>query len=217
MNSGEARPRPMGSESPENFVETSLKDVINEGVGGIPILESSSKIPSSEVENYPCYEKWKLGIKELLEDDEGYKIFYEFLETEQLGVLFECWISCEQYRRHQLPNKATAKEVYSRFVRIKDSRVPISDQARNNLAMRLRANDVAENLLLEIEGEVFGNLRDICYPKFLKSNFFTFHCETSGHIQYEPSDFHKFGKPSTVKRCSNLATHQEQGNRSTFR
>lgn len=191
MNSTDERPSPMGSEAKNTYVENPL----NEGK-----------------ENLPSYEKWKISFQELLEDDEGSKTFYEFLETEQLGVLFECWYSCEQYRNCP-PNKATAKEVYSRFVRIKDSRVPISDQARNNLAMRLRANNITENILSEIEQEVFGNLRDICYPKFLKSDFFTFYCETSGQVQYNASDFHKFGKPSSMKRTSNLEVLHEHGHR----
>lgn len=154
-------------------------------------------------QNYPNYDTWKQSFQDLLDDPEGYKTYYEFLETEQLAVLFDCWYCCQEYRYYP-PNKAKAKDVYSRFVRIKDPRVPISDQARNHLAMRLRANDITETLLSEIESEVYGNLRDICYPKFLKSDFFTFYCETAGQVQYDPSEFHKCSKPSTLKRGKKL-------------
>ena len=159
-----------------------------------PFVEKTNEEnPNILLETQAYFEKWKISLQNLLNDDEGSKTFYEFLEREQLGVLFECWYSCEQYRNYT-PNKSTAKEIYSRFVRIKDTRLAISDQARNNLAMRLRANDVSENILVEVEQEVFSNLRDVCYPKFLKSDFFTFYCETNGQVSLASTDYHKFGK-----------------------
>lgn len=195
-----ARPEPMGSESEIEYTEAI--DAPNK-------MSNQDNTTSNKISNHqqqqqlelvnnnkPIYDKWKINFQNLLEDESGYKTFYEFLETEQISVLFECWHSCVTYRK-QVPDKSTAKEIYSRFARIKDSRVPISDQARNNLAMNLRAkNDITDKLLLEIENEVYSNLRDICYPKFLKSDFFTFYCETFGQLQYEPSNFHKFGKPN---------------------
>ena len=205
MNSS-ARPAPMGSENEINFKEVNndlhqktenLKiiphfqtDIIGHKYN-IKINQCDAK--ELDVNILPPYEEWKISFEKLLEDEIGYRKFYEFLETEQLGVLFECWHSCVSYKSHP-PNKATAKDVYSRFVRIKDARVPISDQARSNISLRLRANEITENILSEIEEEVYNNLRDVCYQKFLKSDFFNFFCETFGHVQYEPSKFHAFGK-----------------------
>jgi len=195
-----ARPEPMGSESEIEYTEVIDAPNKMSNQDNTTSTKTSNHQQQQELElvnnNKPIYDKWKINFQNLLEDESGYKTFYEFLETEQISVLFECWHSCVTYRK-QVPDKSTAKEIYSRFARIKDSRVPISDQARNNLAMNLRAkNDITDKLLLEIENEVYSNLRDICYPKFLKSDFFTFYCETFGQLQYEPSNFHKFGKPN---------------------
>lgn len=203
MNSS-VRPAPMGSENEINFKEVNNDlQQQTENLKIIPHLQTDNieqkhnvnqcNTKDLDVNIVPPYEEWKISFEKLLEDEIGYRKFYEFLETEQLGVLFECWYSCVSYKSYP-PNKATAKEVYSRFVRIKDARVPISDQARSNIGLRLRANEITENILSEIEDEVYNNLRDVCYPKFLKSDFFNFFCETSGHVQYKPSKFHSFGK-----------------------
>ena len=178
---------PMGSEASDtNFTENGYLD------------DPKSHLTESYSKNKQCvphYEHWKNNFKDLLDDPEGYKIFYEFLEKDKLVILFDCWYCCCQYRKSP-PEKKRAKDIYYRFVKVKNPRVPISDQARNNLALRLKANDITEVLLEEIEKGVYGNLRDICYPKFLKSDFFNLYCETSGQA-YISSDFHNnFEKPS---------------------
>lgn len=197
----------MGSES----LDTNFVEMDNSSHWNISSMKSRQYVPH--------YEHWKNSFPELLDDAEGYKLFYEFLEKEQLVVLFDCWYCCRQYRKYT-PSRAAAKDVYTRFVKIKDSRVPISDQARNNLALRLRANNITEILLEEVEKEVYGNLRDICYPKFLKSNFFNLYCETAGHVGYTSNECHsKYEKPShcagvlnSVKEYEPLATHGRPSN-----
>ncbi|XP_002155943.3 uncharacterized protein LOC100206389 isoform X1 [Hydra vulgaris] len=212
MSSTALRPTPMGSEAVTiNFEEKSLKSNINNKskVANMHyIKENGSYCENFNNTSYPNFEKWKDNFQVLLEDEEGMRTFYEFLGTDQISVIFDCWYSCKTYRK-RLPNKAAAKEVYSRFVRIKDSRVPISDQARNNLALRLRANDITETLLLEIEQEIFANLRDVCYPKFLKSDFFTFYCETNGQVAHIPSEFHRLNQGVISKMQHNLPTLTE--------
>jgi len=192
---------PMGSEASDtNFTESVYLD------------NPKSHLKESRSKNKQCvphYEYWKNSFKDLLDDPEGYKTFYEFLEKDQLVILFDCWYCCCQYRK-SIPEKARAKDIYYRFVRVKDSRVPISDQARNNLSIRLKANDITEVLLEEIEKEVYGNLRDICYPKFLKSDFFNLYCETSGQVAYIPSDFHsKFEKPPKCTGILNTVSEHD--------
>ena len=158
MSSTALRPTPMGSEAETTIFEektlktTKITSNKDEVANKHHIKDNNEKKSNCEKlinTCYPNYERWKTNIQILLEDEEGMRTFYEFLGTDQLSVIFDCWYSCKTYR-NQHPNKAAAKEVYSRFVRIKDSRVPISDQARNNLALRLRANEITETLLLEI-------------------------------------------------------------------
>ena len=191
---------PMGSEASDtNFKETSYMDD----------PKFNLKDSSQNKQCLPHYEHWKNSFTDLLDDPEGYKIFYEFLDKDKLVLLIDCWYCCFQYRKSQ-PSKASAKDIYYRFVRIKDPRIPISDQAYNNLVVRLKANDITVFLLEEIEKEVYGNLRDICYPKFLKSDFFNLYCETSGQIRYLPTDLNtdKYEKPS---KCSDSNAFSEHG------
>ena len=187
---------PMGSEASDtNFSETSYMDA----------NPKFNLKDSNRSKHIPHYEYWKNSFTDLLNDPEGYKIFYEFLEKDKLVILFDCWYCCFQYRKSP-PSKPSAKDIYYRFVKIKDPRIPISDQAYNNLVVRLKANDITVFLLEEIEKEVYGNLRDICYPKFLKSDFFNMYCETSGQIRYPvQTDLktEKYEKPSKCLTDSN--------------
>lgn len=193
---------PMGSEASDTkFSEISYTDD----------PKFMTKDSSRSKQCLPPYEYWKNSLTELLDDPEGYKTFYEFLEKDKLVILFDCWFCCDQYRKSE-PSKKSAKDIYYRFVKIKDSRIPISDQAYNNLVVRLKANNITELLLEEIEKEVYGNLRDICYPKFLKSDFFNHYCETSGQIRYAPTaDFNnKYEKSSKYSGLNTVSEHEHE-------
>ncbi|XP_066914264.1 axin-1-like [Clytia hemisphaerica] len=178
---------PMGSEAADtHFNETAAYD---------PKLNTRDLSHNNNKQCIPHYEHWKDSLPDLLDDTEGYKLFYEFLEQDKSITLFECWYCCNQYRNLP-PTRTSAKDIYHRFVKKKDPHIPISDQARNNLVLRIKANDITEKIYEEIEKEVYTNLRDICYPKFLKSDCFNQYCESSGQMRYAEYNT-DYGKPST--------------------
>lgn len=165
----------------------STEETLNNAKPSNPTLLASASSTSN-------YEQWCTDFTSLIEDDEGAPLFYKYLESEQNNLLYDCWQSCVEYKSYP-PNKATAKEIYSHYIRQKDPRVPVSDQARNNLQLRLRANDIREDLLQEVESEMFINLRDVCYLRFLKSDFFRSYCEQRG------LSFNPMGMQSAMSSC----------------
>eukprot|EP00794_Sanderia_malayensis_P008965 gene8965-9922_t len=128
--------------------------------------------------NTNFYEHWRNSLESLLSDTEGRNVFYRYLAKGDNHILLDCLEACETFR--SLSPKCdlyvSARDFYKRFIQFRDLKLKLHDQTRSRVNNCMRTNSLHTSMFCEVEQDVYSELRNTWYDKFIDSDLFLNYC-----------------------------------------
>lgn len=122
----------------------------------------------------PPVERWSSDLLDMLNDTDGFKLFYDFLKAKNCEILLDFWQDCEEFKRltpapPQMLTKA-AKDIFQKFFQSKSyPLLEIRDAAKSKIAQQVNDSTLDCHLFDEALSMALASLKNDHYPAFLDS------------------------------------------------
>ena len=140
--------------------------------------------PEGSASVTPPYTRWTESLHALLADDDGIRLFQEFLNQEHAVDPLLFWLATEGFKKKSAEDpKRTelAKVIYRRFVKVGGQQaVKISSANRTLIEECVRKGSFDHTLFDNAQGEVEESIRETTYPLFLKSDLYVQYINNGG-------------------------------------
>lgn len=157
-----------------------------------------------------CHLKWATCFESLMQDGDGLRLFRTFLTRDNQANLAEFYIGCNGYKMafaKSGPN--LAKKFYRKL--IKGDQLNLSRPVKKALVKALKTNQIDQFIFDDAQNEVETELRNVYYPKFLKSDIYENYAEAELECTRQESQSES---PEKWKESAPTAT-QPENTRST--
>ena len=120
----------------------------------------------------PPIERWSSDLVDMLNDTDGFNLFYGYLKDKNCQILLDFWNECEEFKRMAptSPQKqcAAAKAIFQKFFQSKYyPLLEIRDVARCKIAQQVNDSVVDCHLFDEALSMTLANLKNNHYSSFL--------------------------------------------------
>ncbi|XP_071953050.1 axin-1-like [Antedon mediterranea] len=130
----------------------------------------------------PPYTRWTESLHALLNDNDGIRLFTQFLEQEKEQHYLKFWLACQGYKMRDEKNQyELSKLICKKFIKQNaQTAIKLNPNTRTIIEENVKKGQVAVELFDEAQSEAENFIRDNLYPEFLKSELYVQYANNGG-------------------------------------